>query len=77
MKAELTNSGSERKNTRRHTVLIILVGKCGVSMCDCGQTRLLPLSQLMDRSVRMRSCSGPVAREMSKSVPRKLLVAAV
>lgn len=31
----------------------------------------------MDRSVRMRSCSLPVALEMSKRVPRKLLVVAV
>lgn len=46
-----------------------------VDMCEC--VRVTPLSQLMDCSVRMRSCSGPVAREMSKSVPRKLLVAAV
>lgn len=31
----------------------------------------------MDRSVRMRSCSLPVALEISKRVPRKLLVVAV
>lgn len=31
----------------------------------------------MDRSVRMRSCSMPVALEMSNRVPRKLLVVAV
>jgi len=38
---------------------------------------VLPLSQLIDCSVRMRSCSMPVALEMSYIVPRKLLVAAV
>lgn len=42
-----------------------------------GVMSILPLSQLIDCSVRMRSCSIPVALEISYIVPRKLLVTAV
>lgn len=75
MKAELTNSGSGRHTRGTHALLISLV--TNVFPRDASVPFTLPFSQLMDCSVRMRPCSGPVALEMSKSVPRKLLVAAV